>query len=385
MALRRTIIASSLAFVCSGHSWVEQLTVIRNGVFVGDNGYPRGYVPRTVTFTDTDMENEVPPSTSERMRIDASDLACKSTQMSQNQTAGYPVLSVSPGDYIAMKYLENGHVTLPDVPPGKPPGSGTVFVFGTPDPSAEEVLVDVLQWSSDGTGGDGRGTLLATQNFDDLRCHQINNDSSISVQRQEEFPNRKPGQPNGQNNELWCETDVLIPSAITTNTWYTLYWVWQWSTLPGTPGFPEGKDQYYTTCTDIAIVELPAGLDAPSNPDLNQDPNTLAVSNYMSRTADDPTPGNGLTGASNTAAASTTQVAAASTTQAAAASTTQAATASTTQAAAASYAQTSASSSSESAASSVESAASLPTRRSRAVREKQDTRRGIRRLRYRSG
>lgn len=353
MALRRTIIASCLAFVCSGHSWVEQLTVIRNSVFVGDNGYPRGYVPRTVIFNDGDMQNELPPPTSLRMRIDASDLVCKSTQMSQNQTAGYPVLSVSPGDYIAMKYLENGHVTQPDVPPGKPPGSGTVFVLGTPDPSDTDTLVDILQWSSDGSGGDARGTLLAAQNFDDLRCHQIDNDSAISVERQEEFPNREPGQPNGPNQELWCETDVLIPSTIPTNTWYTLYWVWQWPTLPGTPGFPEGKDQYYTTCADVSIVELPTDLNPPSNPDLNQDPNTVAVSNYTSRTADDPTPGNGLTGAAKQRRVPQ-QPRAASTTQ-------------------------------TPAASSSESVASPPIRRSRAVRQKQNPRRAIQRLRYRSG
>jgi hypothetical protein len=181
-----------------------------------------------------------------------------------------------------MKYLENGHVTLPQNQPGKPLAGGTVFVFGTTQPSENEKLIDVLQWSADGTGGNQLGRLLTAQNFDDGRCYQINSDT-ISVARQKGFPNPTPGQP-GSINEQWCETDVFIPSDVQANSMYTLYWVWQWPTEPGAPGLPHGKDEYYTSCSDLDIVAGPK----PGNPPnllKQQDPQTAAVTNFQSRTA----------------------------------------------------------------------------------------------------
>jgi hypothetical protein len=186
-----------------------------------------------------------------------------------------------------MKYLENGHVSLPQNTPGKPAGGGTVFVFGTSQPSDNELLVDVLQWTPNGTGGDGRGRLLAAQNFDDGRCYQINT-GNISIIRQQEFPNPVQGQP-GTVNEQWCETDIAIPFDTAVGSTYTVYWVWQWATALGTPGVPEGKDEYYTTCSDIDIVAGPLQDKVP-NPLPQQDPRTTAVSNYQSRTAYKPSP-----------------------------------------------------------------------------------------------
>ena len=37
------------------HTWNEQLAVIESGVFVGNNVYPRGYVPRTIPGFYDDM------------------------------------------------------------------------------------------------------------------------------------------------------------------------------------------------------------------------------------------------------------------------------------------------------------------------------------------
>ncbi|OCK78872.1 hypothetical protein K432DRAFT_248539, partial [Lepidopterella palustris CBS 459.81] len=166
-----------------------------------------------------------------RTRVNDSDFVCSPTQESASQTDGYPRLSASPG---------------------KPQGGGTVFVFGTSQPTDNDLLTEVLQWKTDGTGGDGRGKLLTAQNFDDGRCYQINS-GSISESRQEEYPNPTPGQPVSIN-EQWCETDVLIPPYVPINTPYTIYWVWQWPTAPGAPGLPDGKDEYYTTCSDLDIV-----------------------------------------------------------------------------------------------------------------------------------
>jgi hypothetical protein len=186
-----------------------------------------------------------------------------------------------------MKYLENGHVTLTNNTPGKPPGGGTVFVFGTNHPSDNELLTDVLQWTINGAGGDGRGRLLAAQNFDDGRCYQINSNST-SAARQQEFPDPVPGQP-GSVHEQWCETDVVIPSDIAVGSTFTIYWVWQWPTAAGTPGVPEDKDEYYTTCSDIDIVPGPLQSGVP-NPLPQQDPQIAAVPYYQSRTAYKPSP-----------------------------------------------------------------------------------------------
>ncbi|EXJ56215.1 uncharacterized protein A1O5_12671 [Cladophialophora psammophila CBS 110553] len=265
------------------HSWNEQLTVVENGFFIGNNGYPRGYVSRSDPgFNDDMMTYLLPPLASGRTRVDDSDLVCAPTQRSANQTNGYPRLSASPGVYIAMKYLENGHVTLPQIQPGKPQGAGIVFVFGTSQPTDNDLLTEVLQWTTNGAGGDRRGRLLTAQNFDDGRCYQIN-DGDVSVARQEEYPNLTPGQPRSVN-EQWCETDVLIPTDVPIGPLYTLYWVWQWPTEPGTPGLPDGKDEYYTSCSDLDIVGGPfQGTD--SNPLPQQDPQIAAVPNFESRTA----------------------------------------------------------------------------------------------------
>jgi hypothetical protein len=270
------------------HTWNEQLTVIDGGIFTGSNGYPRGYVSRSDPgFNDDMMTYLLPPLASGRTRVDDSDLLCAPTQSSANQTVNYPSLGASPGAYVAIKYLENGHVTLPQNQPGKPQGGGTVYVFGTSQPNDNELLTEVLQWTTDGTGGDQRGSLLTAQNFDDNRCYQINN-GNISVARQNEFPDPTPGQP-GSVNEQWCETDVLIPADIPINSVYTIYWVWQWPTEPGTPGLPDGKDEYYTTCSDLNIVAGPI-QGTPSNPLFQQDPQISAVPNFQSRTAFKPNP-----------------------------------------------------------------------------------------------
>lgn len=67
------------------------------------------------------------------------------TQRTSNQTQGFPRLSAWPDAYLAMKYLENGHVTLPQNTFRKPIGGESVFVFGTSQPLENELLVDVLE------------------------------------------------------------------------------------------------------------------------------------------------------------------------------------------------------------------------------------------------
>jgi hypothetical protein len=139
--------ASMACFLGLGvsHTWNEQLTVIENGIFSGNNGYPRGYVSRShAGFDDNMMTYLLLPLESGRSRVNGSDLLCAPTQRMTNQTVSFPRLQVPPGCFIAMKYLENGHVTLPTIQPGKPKAAGTVYVFGTAEPNDAELLTDVL-------------------------------------------------------------------------------------------------------------------------------------------------------------------------------------------------------------------------------------------------
>jgi len=281
----------------SAHTWVEQMQVIgTNGSYTGDFGYPRGYVARTdPAFTGFSNKWQLPsPDTDTgRTRITDSMLVCHPSQRTATYSSEYPQLSAAPGSYVAMKYLENGHVTQPFIPAGKPAGSGTVFIFGTYEPSATETLVDVLSWTKDGKGGNGKGWLMAAQNYDDGRCHQLNQ-APISINRQMSDGNHPPGQPTAQL-EQWCEADLLLPSDSQVGRTLTTYFVWDWGTGMQTEGAMCGKDEYYTTCADIKIVDggdnLAKLAAVPAvHTLLQQDPQTNAVSDYLSRTADNPTP-----------------------------------------------------------------------------------------------
>ncbi|KAF2841046.1 hypothetical protein M501DRAFT_1015032 [Patellaria atrata CBS 101060] len=275
---------SLLSLLSSGalaHTWLDQLTAIGpDGKYVGQNGYPRDFHERGAPGFDAAVNNFLVPNVDDRI-TEASPL-CRPSQQNPKQNNGFPRLKVPPGQWIAMKYAENGHVSLRDNNIGKPEGGGTVFVFGTTQPKTDEKIVEVMRWTKDGSGGDKRGKLLAANNYDDGRCYQLNN-SPVAIARQEAAAAR-----DGSNiapHEQFCETDVLMPTDAQVGTTMTLYWVWQWPTLPGIdPNIPRGKDEYYTTCSDVDIVaEKPQG--APKNPMIQQDPQTAAVSAYKNRKA----------------------------------------------------------------------------------------------------
>lgn len=239
--------------LATAHTWVEQIMAIApNGTLVGQPGYPRGNVLRgTPAFGDPAMVNLIPPDGRPINVIEPSDLMCKVSQVSQTQTDGSPRLQAAPGAAVALRFQENGHVTLPDGQPGKPPNRGTVFVYGTSRPSRDDSFLAIhRQWTADGSGGDGRGVLLSTRNFDDGQCYQVNG-GPLSHQRQTAFSHQFN---QYMGNDLWCQQDILLPADIPVGQPYTLYWVWDWPTLPGTPGYPDGKQELYTTCMDIDIV-----------------------------------------------------------------------------------------------------------------------------------
>lgn len=244
-----------LSSFAHAHTWVEQLTLISpNGTFVGAPGYARGNVMRTSSnFGDPLMVNLLPPDGRPATQgILNSDSMCKDSQKTAVQTDGSPRLQAAAGSLIALRYQENGHVTLPKNQPGKPSDRGSVFIYGTTQPSEKDTFLAIHeQWNAAGTGGDKRGKLLATQPFDDGQCYQING-GDISVKRKTEFPHDSSPLTGP---DIWCQNDIAIPSDAPLGKPYTLYWVWDWPTAPGVdPGLPKGKPEIYTTCMDIDIT-----------------------------------------------------------------------------------------------------------------------------------
>lgn len=267
------------------HTWIEQLQVIAaNGSYTGDFGYARGFVDRTdLRFDGLSNKWQIPDPAVGQRRLTTGMVLCHPSQRRANYSSQYPRLSVTPGDYVAMKYLENGHVTIPWNPEGKPKRGGTVWVYGTHDPRPMETLYDVLQWNNNSSGGDGRGWLLAAQDFDDGRCHQLN-DAKESRRRQLQFPNRFPGQPDVPV-EQWCETDVRIPGDMNVDSTLTMYWVWGWETAPGPDHGACGKDEYYVSCLDVDVRHKTDTTDLPEHRLDQQDPQRAAVHNYQKRSA----------------------------------------------------------------------------------------------------
>ena len=130
------VVILSYSSTVYAHTWAGQLTIIApNGTFVGTSGFPRAYAPRVQGVYLNDNLYELPQASTPGNAFLPTDLICKPGYHTiGNQTAGYPVLNASPGDYIAIRYAENGHVTNPQQQAGKPLGSGTVFVYGTANP-----------------------------------------------------------------------------------------------------------------------------------------------------------------------------------------------------------------------------------------------------------
>ena len=191
---------AALTQPCVGHSWVENIMRIApNGTMIAPVGYPRAYVPRgpANVFQD-DMINYLLPPNDGRpaSTFKPTDRLCHPSQNPGTNTQRFPRLAVTPGDFIALRYQENGHVTLPDTNFGKPKNRGTVYVYGVPTSQTtnDDKFLDVWgQWNAAGTGGNKKGRLLATRNYDDGQCYQING-QGISQTRQKKF-SRWPRSP----------------------------------------------------------------------------------------------------------------------------------------------------------------------------------------------
>ena len=222
-------IAAPLALLVSSvsaHSWVEYAYKLApNGTMVGAPGYARGYVPRNSTdppFSDSIPVNILPVAG--QSAYSGNEILNKFKYESNPK---FPMLEAEAGEYVAIMHLENGHTTLPQNQPLKPENRGTIYFYGTTQAKEDEKLFDVhLLWNRDGTGGDGRGKLLATRNYDDGQCYQPN-PGKLSTDRAEELA------PYGakHDEELACQSDIKLPDDLKDGDIYTIYWYWDWPDL----------------------------------------------------------------------------------------------------------------------------------------------------------
>ena len=292
---KATLATLAVAPLARGHTWIEQIRNINDkGEYVGQYGYSRGMVSKTDPGFDGFSMNWELPARQQKLFIDETTPLCHTAQRKQVQSSDkYPRLQATPGGYIAMRYQENGHVTLPQNQRGKPKKAGTVFVYGTTEPQEDEKLLNVLQWTKDGQGGNKKGALITMNDFDDGRCYEMKPDAStVRDERIKEFPNFAMGQVvQGKpgNYPLACETDVQLPQTATLGKPYTFYWVWQWNTAPNVdPGLPKGKDEYYTTCIDVDVTSPDVAMAAVTDQKYavgQQDAMSTAVSDFKQRTA----------------------------------------------------------------------------------------------------
>lgn len=93
--------------------------------------------------------------------LQPTDPICMPSQLPFNQTAGSPALQTSGGSQVILRYQKNGHITLPDIPPGKP-SPGTVSVYGTSQSSPDDALLSIHHiLDASGTGGTAAASYLA--------------------------------------------------------------------------------------------------------------------------------------------------------------------------------------------------------------------------------
>ncbi|KAF1816503.1 hypothetical protein P152DRAFT_446151 [Eremomyces bilateralis CBS 781.70] len=260
--------------LASAHSWVEQAQVINNGVYVGDLGFARSW-----GMPMDDRKYQIPGAGANRPNLAPEDLLCgPNERASVQQGSNNPRLQASPGDFVALKYRENGHTTTNY----EPLKVGTLFLYATENPKEDQKLMDALDWTKDGSLDEGR--LLNEQPFDDGRCYEHNPGSTANAQRAGKFPNDNQGA-----SWLWCESDIQVPTETATGQPLTVYWVWNFTA-------PNGAAEWYTSCLDFDIVDKPEvqrtanATPQPAQP--LQDTNTKALANYIERAGGTEAPAN---------------------------------------------------------------------------------------------
>ncbi|KAI8961957.1 hypothetical protein F5Y11DRAFT_208761 [Daldinia sp. FL1419] len=237
-AILLTLLAASSAV--NAHSWVEQVRKIDStGAFTGPVGYPYAYMNRSALgFNDDQVQNKI-------LDTKSNPAVCKPKAGAYDHLSR---LTAAPGDYVALIYQENGHVTQPNLTP-RPYRDGLVSVYGTLHHEDSDGINDVLgAWTADGKGGNGKGKLLGTHFYDDGQCYQNaghNFAIPIYAQRYKEHG----------LEELYCQTDFKLPDDLPHQGTYTVMWVWDWPLITSDT---TNVTEIYTSCAEIQL-EAPKG------------------------------------------------------------------------------------------------------------------------------
>ncbi|KAI1209742.1 uncharacterized protein F4807DRAFT_88701 [Annulohypoxylon truncatum] len=217
------------------HSWVEQVRQIDlTGAFTGSVGYPIGYMNRSAPdFNDSLAQNKI-------LNTATNPAICKPKAGAYDKVNR---LSATSGDYVAMLYQENGHVTQPNLTP-RPYRDGIVNVYGTLNHEDSDGINDVLNsWTADGKGGNGKGKLLATHYYDDGQCYQ-NAGHNFAI------PIYATRFHEHGLEELYCQTDFQLPEDLPDSGTYTVMWVWDWPLITSDT---QNTTEIYTSCAEIEL------------------------------------------------------------------------------------------------------------------------------------
>ena len=212
----------SLTASAAAHSWIEKAYRIDQATrkFIGAPGYPRGGDYRRLSAEGTVNDG----TNTYRLPVDGAytgDEKINRLDFALNRED--EIFKAAPGDYIAILHTENGHVT--EKLEGRPLNGGNIYLYGTSDTKDDDKLFDIhLKWNKDGTGGDRRGRLLGTSNYDDGQCYEGNASGEFAMERSK----AAHGTPE---EALICQSDIQLPQDLKPGSVYTIYWYWDWPTL----------------------------------------------------------------------------------------------------------------------------------------------------------
>ncbi|KAK4672592.1 hypothetical protein QC763_104400 [Podospora pseudopauciseta] len=248
-----------------GHSWPESTRrIATNGTFIGEEGFDRAHIDRENPREQFDYL--LPPnglSTGKLIMYDHPIVRKSQGPLgSSSYSEKFPMLKVAPGDFVSIFYLENGHVTRADgANPNKPINRGTIYLYGTYENDlSKTTLTDVLHtWTADGKGGNGKGRLLATRNYDDGQCHEpipaTGDPEGISRYRKDEIT---------QSEALRCQSDLQIPLDAKPGDVLTVLWIWDWPDM-NKPGAAVPPASFHANSSDfgeyfVTVPEIYTGV-----------------------------------------------------------------------------------------------------------------------------
>ncbi|TGZ80653.1 hypothetical protein EX30DRAFT_364324 [Ascodesmis nigricans] len=226
------------------HNWITEVTFV-NGL--GKNAKPGK--PR-----DSPAPNDNQADVKFVNLIDTPDLnkpACKNKHVGKQSHEGeYPAFKAAPGEWLYIKWRDNGHIVKdpfdPNLRDKKGRSNGTIYLYGR---SYEKQQDDEVTLKTLRDGKWDKGALLAETPYDDGVCGEPG-DTLTYVKRCEA----------GGGGD--CKVAVRIPEK-EKGEWYTIIYAWNYSLKEGTDA---KLTQWYTSCVDIKLEDKPQANSATTEP-----------------------------------------------------------------------------------------------------------------------